>query len=228
MSIDVAIIDSGINPWHSHVQGVDGGLSFRLDRSGRVVVHHDFLDGLGHGTAIAGIIRGKVPSATLHAVKIFHDRLEAPIECLLEGLKWAIEQNMKIIHLSLGTEREGYRTVLEELCDQAYKKDLVILAAARGHDDRIFPAVFPTVIGTYWNRCCEQNGLIHHPENDIEFGSYGRPRAIPGLPERLNFCGHSFAVAHVTAEAAQLLERHPDEGASWVKNNLAKGARKEI
>lgn len=227
MGIDIAIIDSGVNPWHSHVQGVESGLSFHLNRSGRVVSSNDFRDGLGHGTAIAGIIRGRVPSARLHVVKIFHEKLQASMDCLLAGLKWAVERSVKIIHLSLGTEHEKYRTVLKKLCDKAYNKDLVIIAAARGPDDLIYPAVFSTVIGTYWNKCCEQNALIYHPGNAIEFGAYGRPRAIPGLPESFNFCGHSFAVGYVTAEAAQLLEKHPDHGVLWVKSNLAKRARKE-
>ena len=34
MTIDIAIIDSGINPWHSHVQGVAGGISFEMAESG--------------------------------------------------------------------------------------------------------------------------------------------------------------------------------------------------
>ena len=101
MSIDIAIIDSGINPWHSHVQGVEGGTGFFLDQSGDVVENGDFMDELGHGTAIAGIIREKAPSAKLYAVKIFKNELEAPASLLFAALKWAIKRKMKIIYYLL-------------------------------------------------------------------------------------------------------------------------------
>ncbi len=41
MSIDIVIIDSGVNPWHSHVQGVAAGISFELAESSGEVVPSD-------------------------------------------------------------------------------------------------------------------------------------------------------------------------------------------
>ena len=193
-----------------------------------MAAHDDFRDELGHGTAIAGIIREKVPSARLYAIKIFHKKLEAPAALLLEALKCAISMHVKIIHLSLGTERAEYRAPLEELCLQAYDEGFVLIAAARRSDDQVFPAVFETVMGVYWNRECDQSSLVYHPGNVVEFGAYGWPRPIPGRPREQNFCGNSFAAAHVTGKAAQLLERDPDAGSLWVKETLAKTARKGI
>ena len=57
MSIKIAVIDSGINPGHSHVQGVAGGSSYHLEASGKVVAGADFRDDVGRGTAIAWVIR---------------------------------------------------------------------------------------------------------------------------------------------------------------------------
>lgn len=228
MSINIAIIDSGVNPWHSHVQGVEGGLAFYLNSSGQVLRNDDFRDELGHGTAIAGIIRQNVPLARLYAIKIFHEKLEAPASLLLAALEWATKDNIKIIHLSLGTERAEYRLSLRKLCQHAYDKNIVIIGAARRSNDQLFPAIFDTVIGAYWNRECDEASLIYHPGNAVEFGAYGWPRALPGRPKRLNFSGNSFAAARVTAKAAQLLEKNPNGGTLWVKEMLAKNAEKEI
>jgi subtilisin family serine protease len=223
MGPDIAIIDSGINPWHIHVQGVEGGIAFYPDSEG-LIADDDFRDAIGHGTAIAGIIREKVPSARLYAVKIFHEELNAPVSLLLGALKWAVDRNIKIIHLSLGTARETYRDELESLCQYAFDKGTVILAAARSPDDRVFPAVFETVMGVCWDRGCDETSVRYYPGKNVEFGAYGWPRIIPGLPQAKNFRGNSFAAAHITARAAQLLERNLGADPLQIKQMLIKMA----
>ncbi len=229
MSIDIVIIDSGVNPWHSHVQGVAGGISFApADSPGDVVASDDYRDETGHGTAIAGIIREGVPRARLHAVRIFRRRLEAPMAVLEAALAWAVAERPKMIHLSLGTEREAYRPALDELCRRAFEQGTVIVAAARTPDDRVYPAVFDTVIGVCRARSCAGEGaLIHYPGRPVEFGAWGRPRPLPGLPEEMNFQGSSFAAARVTALAARLLEEHPHHGTHGVREALKRMAAEE-
>jgi subtilisin family serine protease len=220
MSVEVAIIDSGINPWHSHVQGVAGGIAFRLRAAGEAVADDDFRDGLGHGTAIAGVIREQAPRADLFAVKIFHGELNAPMELLRAALEWVIDRRIKLVHLSLGTVREKNRPVLEALCRQAVDSRIVIVAAAPGSDDAVYPAALDGVIGVYWHRQCAAGQLVYHSDMPIEFGTYGRPRAIPGLPLQHNFSGSSFAAAHVSAMAARFLEANPDADVAQVKHVL--------
>ena len=228
MTIEIAVIDSGINPWHPHVQGVAGGISFHSEASGKVVEGVDFSDELGHGTAIAGVIRERNSQARIYAVKIFHQILEAPAALLLAALQWAIRAKVKIIHLSLGTERHEYRGDLQQLCRDAFRKDIVIIAAARTLEDQVFPAIFDEVIAVYWNHDCKNGSLIYYPEKNVEFGAYGRPRAIPGIPQELNFSGSSFAAAHVTAMVADILEHNPMAGVVWVKEMLQKKAKEDI
>jgi hypothetical protein len=219
--LDIVIIDSGVNPWHSHVQGVAGGISFDLDESGEVLSSDDYRDETGHGTAIAGVIRESVPQARLHAVRIFRRELEAPMAVLQAALEWAVRKRPKMIHLSLGTEREEYRPALEQLCRQAFEQGTVIVAAARTPEDRVYPGVFDTVIGVCWDRsCAAERAIVHHPGRAVEFGAWGRPRPLPGFPEEMNFQGSSFAAARVTALAARMLEEHPQQGTEWVRQTL--------
>jgi subtilisin family serine protease len=227
MTIDIAIIDSGVNPWHSHVQGVAGGVSFHIDDSGEVTASDDFRDQLGHGTAIAGVIREKAPGGRLHAVRIFHQSLEAQMALLVAALDWAVEKQPKIIHLSLGTEREEYRPELERICRQAFEQDIVIVAAARTPGDRVYPSIFDTVIGVCWNRSCEDDSIVYHPGRSVEFGACGWPRALPGMVQGNNFRGSSFAAARVTGLAADLLAKNPTRGAGWVRETLKHMAEEE-
>jgi hypothetical protein len=227
MSIDIAIIDSGVNPWHSHVQGIAGGISFERAESGEVLASDDYRDETGHGTAIAGVIREAVPQARLYAVRIFRRELEAPMVVLRTALDWAVRERPKMIHLSLGTEREEYREELDRLCRQAYEQGIVIVAAARSAEDRVYPAVFDTVVGVCWDRACDEGSITFHPGKAVEFGACGRPRPLPGLPQEMNFQGSSFAAARVTALAARKLEQNPEVGTEWIKQTLKTLAEEE-
>lgn len=222
--MEIAVIDSGINPWHSHVEGWVEGVGLRVGRSGRIVESRDYRDEIGHGTAIAGLIREKAPQARLYAIKIFHDELQAPTGLLLASLRRAIRRGSKVIHLSLGTERLQDRPPLEQLCLEAYRKRIVIVASARSPKDDVAPASLRTVIGVCAHRNGPRDALVYHPGMPVEFCAYGRPRPLPGLPEERNFFGASFAAARVTALAARLLERHPRAGVGWVRERLREQA----
>ena len=88
----IAIVDSGIHPNHPHVGAVAGGIA---------IVGNDFLDRLGHGTAIAGAIREKVPDAELYAVKVFDRRLSTNLETILRALDWCVANKMDVINSKL-------------------------------------------------------------------------------------------------------------------------------
>ena len=60
----IGIVDSGVNPWHSHVGGHVTGCRIYADEAGRIVEDDDFRDHLGHGTAVAGVIRESLPGKT--------------------------------------------------------------------------------------------------------------------------------------------------------------------
>lgn len=227
MGASIALIDSGVNPWHSHVQGVKGGIAFGIGRDGEIVTSEDFRDEIGHGTALAGIVREKAPEACIYGVKIFQRTLEAPTSVLLEALRWAIARNLKVINLSLGSERDQDRVELEALCQEAEENGSIIVAAASGPEHRVFPSVFDSVIGVYWNHSCTVEKLIYHPGNTIEFGAYGRPRDLPNLPAEKNLSGSSFAAAHVSALMVKLVENNPDLSIAEARDLLAQRAEVE-
>ncbi|GAB6145327.1 S8 family peptidase [Desulfocicer niacini] len=222
MENDIAIIDSGVNPNHPHVQEVSGGHGYVQGAGGIVMKNNDFMDEIGHGTAIAGIIRNSVPDAALYAVKIFKRELGAPASLLIEALRWAIEQRFRIIHLSLGLESEQHVEPLRQLCRTAHARNILILASARSPHDRIYPACFETVIGVCRSLDCDWGRVVFYPGAAVEFGAHGQPRPIPGLPQEQNFSGHSFAVAHVTALAARLLRENPSKDPGWLRDCLVR------
>src|SRR5258706_127108 len=100
----IAIIDSGIHPDHPHVGGIAGGIAIATD---------DYLDRLGHGTAVAAAIREKCPDAELYAVKVFDRRLSANIDVIVRALEWCAATQMDLVNLSLGTANPAHRPAFE-------------------------------------------------------------------------------------------------------------------
>ena len=216
MAVTVAVIDSGINGSHPHVGGTVPGVTFLTTDDGAVVREDGGQDEIGHGTAIAGVIRLHAPASQLTALKIFKIDLTASMAALMAAMEWAVSAGSRIIHLSLGTTQDRYREPLRTLCQKALARNTLVVAAARSADDRIYPAVFDTVIGVYQNPACPPESLVHHPGALVNFGAHGQPRPIPGLPQARNFRGSSFAAAHVTGRVAAFLEDHPDAGFEMV------------
>jgi Subtilisin-like serine proteases len=63
----VAVIDSGVHAAHPHVGGVSGGFGIREDGT----IDDEYVDRLGHGTAVTAAIREKAPDADILAIKVF-------------------------------------------------------------------------------------------------------------------------------------------------------------
>ena len=207
--VHIALIDSGINAEHSHVGSVAGGISFSLADDGTIQESQDYADQLGHGTALAGILRAKAPQIELYAVKIFAERLGGPIAILEAGLRWAIEQRIKIINLSLGTNKPEHRKPLAAFVDQACAEGLILVASSPPGQANMFPAALPGVIGVAGDDQCGWEEYRYIPNDPIPFRAHPQPRPLPGLPQERNFRGHSFASAHVSALLALQDQQHP-------------------
>lgn len=201
--VSIAVIDSGINPYHSHVNGVESGIQIRVNREQYIEYHHDYRDRLGHGTAVAAAIRGVAKDANLYGVKIFDDKLMAYPSVLSEAIEWSIENNVQIIHLSLGLTQDHPK--VKAACKTAVENNITIVAAMDRERGMIYPGAYPNVFRI-------QSGEVERDEwafhEDGSFIACGFPRELQGPTQLYNIHGHSFAAAHFTAYLALLLEEH--------------------
>ncbi len=188
----IAIIDSGIHPGHPHVGAIAGAVGFTLAGEGP-----DGIDRLGHGTAVAGAIREKMPDAELYAVKVFDRKLAANIGVILRAIEWCREHHMDIVNLSLGTENPAHRdSFLKALGD-----DMLVVSAAG-----VLPGSLPDVIGVAPDTDCPRDAFRY--DAGVFYAS-PYPRPIPGVSVARNLQGVSFAVANMTGLAARLLQDNP-------------------
>jgi subtilisin family serine protease len=97
--VRVAVIDSGVHASHPHVCGVGGGIG--IDQDG--AIHQDYVDRLGHGTAVAAAIREKAPAADIFAIKIFDRELAATAAALVAA--WSVSLDWSVPRESCWLDR---------------------------------------------------------------------------------------------------------------------------
>ena len=201
--VGVAVIDSGVNPEHPHVSGVAGGV--RIDLSGGV--SEDWVDRLGHGTAVFAAIQEKAPEAEIYAVRVFEDRLRTSVRALVAAIDWAAERGVQVVNLSLGTVREDHAEVLAGAVGRLAKVGGVVVGAAEADGRKWWPGSLASAVGVVMDEdlprdCVEVRG----EGGDRVVAASPYPRPIPGVPVERNLNGISFAVANVTGMVARGVE----------------------
>jgi hypothetical protein len=224
-SVRIALIDSGINAQHSHVGVVSGGIGFTTGADGCIETSADYTDRIGHGTALAGILRAKAPQAALYAVKIFSERLATSITVLEVALRWAVEQRMHIINLSLGTANPDHHERMKAIVAQANTVGTLLVASSPPGRVDMLPAALPGVIGVAGDDQCGWGDHLYIAEDPIPFRAHPCPRPLPGPAQARNFRGHSFASAHLSALLALLVENNPSMTVNEAQEYLKQTSR---
>lgn len=202
-AVRIAVIDSGVHASHPHVNGVAGGVAITRDCREEL----DYIDRLGHGTAVTAVIREKAPAAEIYAVKIFHDSLATSIEPLIHAIDWSVRNEMHLINLSLGTDNPDHEPALRNALDRVTGQGIKLIAAHEDAGVRWLPGslsgAIPVVLD--WDCSRDRYRTSTLPDGRTLHHASGFPRPIPGVPPERNLKGVSFAVANVTGLLAREL-----------------------
>jgi subtilisin family serine protease len=202
-TIRVAVIDSGVHAEHPHVGGVAGGVG--IDEHG--VAHDDYIDRLGHGTAVVAAIREKAPDAEIYAIKVFDRELQATGAALVAACEQALALRVQIVNLSLGTQNVDHEAALAAVVGRLRDDGAIVIAAGEQGGVRWLPGSIPGVwsVSLDWTVPRETFRIDRLSERGATLRATGFPRPIPGVPPERNLKGLSFAVANATGIIAQLL-----------------------
>jgi hypothetical protein len=215
--VRVAVIDSGVHADHPHVGGVAGGVGIRDDGA----LDDDFVDRLGHGTAVAAAIREKAPGSELLAVKVFWRTLATSVSMLVRAIDEARARGATIVNLSLGTPEHRHRDELADAVARARAAGVFIVSAMEGTGGRWLPGDLDEVIPVHLDWACVRDGYRIVSENGRSvIAASGYPRDIPGVPRERNLRGISFAVANATGFVARALEAAPEASLEAVFDTL--------
>jgi subtilisin family serine protease len=201
--VRVAVIDSGVHADHPHVGGVSGGIG--IDESG--IAHQDFVDRLGHGTAVTAAIKEKAPGAEIFAIKVFDRELASTGPALVAACESALLHGAHLVNLSLGTRNTAHEAALATSVSRLIASGAAVIAAGEQDGVRWLPGSLPGVwaVTLDWTVPRDRCVLERFSARGAMFRASGFPRPIPGVPPERNLKGLSFAVANVTGIIAKLL-----------------------
>ncbi len=236
--VKVAILDTGIDENHPDLT-VAGGASFVTGVS-------SFDDDQGHGSHCAGItgarnndegIVGVAPECSLFAVKVLAGNGRGQLSWILGGMRWAVEQGMDIVSMSLGSSADS----AEAACVLAYQRAAqqleqvgAMVVTSSGNSRRTAkpwvgqPARCPGFMAV---------GAVDRNRRLADFSSNGPESlcdtcgvevAAPGVNVRSTLpggrygekSGTSMACPHVSGAAALIKEQHPTWSPQKIRDRI--------
>jgi subtilisin len=220
--VRVAVVDSGIEASHPGVGGMVRGGAVVVEKDGQISYEetpHE--DAFGHGTACASIIHGIAPEAELYSVRVLGATLSGSGGMFAAGLRWAIEHDMQVLNLSLGTTKREFYAMLHELADAAYFKNAVLVTAANNFPQPSFPSMYASVVSVACHEGKDPFIFYYNPSPPVDFGAPGIDIDVAWRGGgRISTTGNSFAAPHISGIVALILGKHPELTPFQVKTVL--------
>lgn len=208
----VAVIDTGIDYDHPDlIDNIIGGKDFTGG--------NDYMDRNGHGTHVAGVIAasnsgngivGMAPNAKLLALKALADDGVGDIGWTLAALRYAIDQDVDVINMSIG----GPDTPkLRALVQEAYNKGIIIVAASGNEGDGdeetleySYPGAYPEVIQVGAVDMFNKTAYFSNTNDEVDVLALG-VEVLSTFPDNTyaRIDGTSMAAPHVAGAAALIL-----------------------
>ncbi|MNW47014.1 Subtilisin [compost metagenome] len=231
-NVKIALMDTGIDLSNNDLVFVKGANFVGANIE-------NFEDNQGHGTKIAGIIGarennfnllGIAPKSDLYVAKVADDNGDVLFENLIDGINWAIKQNVDIINISLEFSEDNEE--LHNVIKKAAEQGIIILASSgnlkfKGDTSSAYPSVYPEVISVgmlniegkiYSEEFIEKKVDVFAPGEDIVSTYFNDKMTLDG--------GVSYATAYATGYAALLIEKFRLETQDYnnevIKENLKK------
>lgn len=226
--VKVAVIDSGVDVVNDLIVWDNINLI-----PGEEELLPLFSDITGHGTSVAGVIAaeenetgitGINPNVEIYAARVLDNNNQAPISRVVEGIYWAIENDVHIINMSFGTKTDS--ATLRKAIQDAYAAGILLVAAAGNTGDEVeYPAAYPEVLAV---GSIDSDGSVSEKSatgNEIELVAPGEKiKSSAGFGTTLICSGTSMAAPHVTGVASLLWEKDLSMSSEFIRKLLTASA----
>lgn len=203
--LKVVIIDSGFTP-HTDIGFAFKGVCFKCSND-NIVLMSNINDNIGHGTAIAFLIKKHIPDTDIFCIKIYDDEYCRP-ELLIAALDYIYENiDCDIVNISLGTISCPDISQLRDCCNKLFSKGIIIVSAFDNNGTISYPAAFDCVIGVDVNHKTGNIMDFDYIENSpVNIMGYHREQRLPWLNNGYQIVsGASFIAPYITVHIAQLI-----------------------
>ena len=220
--VRVCILDSGVERGHPLVGEVDEAVAVTVGPDGDVSIDEDTEgDACGHGTACAGIVRSLAPNCRISSVRVLGAGFRGSGRALLEGLRYAIENDFDVVNMSLSTSKPEFARVLHDLADSAYFRRTLLVASAHNMPVESFPWRFSSVISVGSHELDDPTAFYANPDPPVEFFARGVDVEVAWLGGgTIRVTGNSFATPHMAALCTLVRGKHPELKPFQVKSVL--------
>ena len=195
--VKVGIIDTGVDYNHADLKpNYAGGYN-------AVEPAKPPLDNNGHGTHVAGIVgavldgaglAGVAPQASLYAVKVLTAQGSGAYSAIIDGIQWAVSNDMNVVNLSLGAPQGS--EAMRKAVEAAYKAGVTLVMAAGNDSGPVnYPAKYPQAIAV---------SASDSADNIASFSSRGPEIALiaPGVAINSTYMGGGYKALSGTSMAA--------------------------
>ena len=217
ISVDVAIIDTGICISHPAFQGLRiDGMCFQYDDENIVREYSEYNDKIGHGTAVAGLILEGQENASVFICKVTNQDNFIPEDILLSALSYLDEHvECPIINMSIGYTRIQHHKELYEKMKRMEEKGVVFISAFDNLGAISYPAAYDCVIGVDVSKQCRRpHEIIYVGGETVTVCAKGSMLRAPSVNgSYIVVKGTSFATALVTRQV--LLFYHQTRVCIW-------------
>lgn len=199
--IKVAVLDTGIDPDHQDLHlNVKETVDFTGSRYGAE-------DMQGHGTHCAGIIAGidnqigmigVAPEVEIYAAKVLGDNGSGGFDSIMKGIQWAMDKQVDIISMSLGTASRPPQ-VVHDLIKKARAQGIIMVAATGNENSPVcWPAAYDEVIAV---------SALDQELQRASFSNYGIQNEIsaPGVDIVSTYKNNTYARLSGTSMATPLV-----------------------
>lgn len=228
--IKIAVLDSGVSQ-HKEL-AVSGGISM-------VDYTSSYVDDNGHGTHVVGILNAKkdnsgivgvAPDAEVYAVKVINQSGEGSIEDIAEGVNWAIQNDMDIINMSIGTFYNS--DILNLVIKQAVDNGIVVVASAGNEgvysgtgENLTYPARLSSVISVAAVDESLKRGSFSSTGAELDISAPGVD--IVSTSKSGNYesrSGTSMATPFISGMVAIIKEAYPNMSPKEIQEMIQSGA----
>lgn len=222
--VRVAVLDTGIDRDHPDlVDNLAGCQNFiRPTRTCE--------DDNGHGTHVAGIIAasdngigvvGVAPKAKIYSLKVLNNRGSGYLSDIIEGLNWAIDNQMQVVSMSLGSS--SYSQTFEEAINKVHAAGIIQVVSAGnsgpGSNTVTYPARFPVTIAVAATDINNQVPSWSSRGTQVDIAAPGVDINSTYLNGKYKLMsGTSMAAPHVTGVVALRLFLHPGESPNQMES----------
>lgn len=218
-----AIIDDGVNLSNTAIVQ-----NIKIDRFGNVK-NRTPAPASNHATICFRIIQTYANTLSeAVSIKILDDDTHrANKDALIAALNWCMENDIQLIHMSIGTTEPRDGEAIREMIGKLAERGVIVVAANSNKGVQTFPAYDHRVIGVECDAMLEDGQFVYTPNalSGILFRASARHQLTAGK-FGMTSLSNSYAAPLITAQLLLLAEHEKelshDRALAWLRENAVR------